>query len=158
VSGPVFMFSAPGPIFGGTDGIDFCVHVLRSWTRFRRYRRRRISFSCFALSEPFTTVPTPSGLVVMFFCFGLIFGGTKGVVYHFHVLRSRTRFRRYRRRRDPFSCFALLDSFSAGPRASCPVFMSCSPGPVFGDTDGIGFRFHVLRNRTHCRRYRGCRV
>jgi Plant mobile domain len=38
----------------------------------------------------------------------------------FHVLRAPTHFRRYRGRQVPFSCFALLDSFSAVPRASGP--------------------------------------
>jgi hypothetical protein len=49
----------------------------------------------------------------------------------FHVLRSGTRFRRYRGRRVPFSCLALPDSFSAVPRASAPVLMYCAPKIVY---------------------------
>jgi hypothetical protein len=89
---------------------------------------------------------------------GHIFGGAKGVESRFHVLRSLTRFRWYRGRRSPFSCFACPNSFSAEPRASAPVFMFCVTGLVFGDTEGVGSRFHDLRARTHFRRYRGHRV
>jgi hypothetical protein len=78
----------------------------------------------------------------------LFFGGTKGVKTLFYILHSRTYFRQYRRRRVPFSCFALPDSFSAVPRASSPVFMFCSPGFVFGGTRGDESRFHVLRSET----------
>jgi hypothetical protein len=46
--GPVLMFCALGLIFGGTKGVGYLFHVLRSRTRFRRYRGRRVSFSCFA--------------------------------------------------------------------------------------------------------------
>jgi hypothetical protein len=34
-------------------------------------------------------------------------------------------------------------------------FMFCAPGLIFGGTEGVGSRFHVLRARTHFRRYRG---
>jgi hypothetical protein len=76
----------------------------------------------------------------------------------FHVLRARSRFQRYRGRWVPFSCFALPDSFSAVPKASCAVLMYCRSGLVFGGTEGVGSRFHVLRAQTHFRRYRGCRL
>jgi hypothetical protein len=33
--------------------------------------------------------------------------------------------------------------------------MSCAPGLIFGATEGVGSRFHVLRARTSFRRYRG---
>jgi hypothetical protein len=36
--------------------------------------------------------------------------------------------------------------------------MFCTPGLIFGATEGVGSRFHVLRIRTHFRRYRGRRV
>jgi hypothetical protein len=36
--------------------------------------------------------------------------------------------------------------------------MFCATGLVFGGTEGVGSRFHVLRVRTHFRRYRGRRV
>jgi hypothetical protein len=73
----------------------------------------------------------------------------------FQVLRARTRFRRYRQCRVPFSCFALPDMFSAVQRASSPVFMLCAPGLIFYGTEGVGFRFLVLRARTRFRWYRG---
>jgi ABC-type sulfate transport system permease subunit len=74
----------------------------------------------------------------MFCATGLNFGGTDGVDSQFHVKRSRTHFGWYRGRRVPFSCFALPDSFSAVPRASCLVFMFCAPGPVFSGTEAPG--------------------
>jgi hypothetical protein len=85
----------------------------------------------------------------------LIFGGTVGVESLFHVLRSQTHFRQYRGRRVSFSCFALPYSFSAVPRASCPVFMFCAPGLVFDDRGGVGSCFSCFASRTHFRRYRG---
>jgi hypothetical protein len=94
----------------------------------------------------------------MFCALVLIFSGTEGIGSRLHVLRSRTHFRRYCGRRVPFSCFAPSYSFSAVPRASVPVFMFCAPGLIFGDTVGVGFRFHVMRAQNHFRRYRGRRV
>jgi hypothetical protein len=102
----VFMFSASGHIFGGTEGVGSLFHVLRSRTRFRQYRGRRVPFSRFALPDSFSAVPRASGPFFMFCAPGLVFDGTEGVGSLFHVLRSRTRFRRYRVRRVPFSCFA----------------------------------------------------
>jgi hypothetical protein len=131
-SGPVFMFTAPGHVFGSNDGVGSCFHVFRSQTYFRRYRGRRV----------------------------LIFGGVGGVGSRFNVLRARYHFRRYRVRRVPFSCcarthfrryrwrqvlftcFALCDSFSAVPRASGPVFMFCAPGLIFDGAKGVGSHFH----------------
>jgi hypothetical protein len=153
-SGSVFMFFSPGPVFGGTDGVGYRFYVLRSRTRFRRYRGRRVPFSCFAFPDSFSAVPRAPGAVFMFFSLGHGFSGTEGVGSRFHVLRSRTRFRRYRRRPIPFSCFALPDPFSMVPTASGPVFMFYAPGPVFDGTEGVGSRFHVLRSRTRFRRYR----
>jgi hypothetical protein len=94
----------------------------------------------------------------MFCALGLFFGGTEGVGSHFHVLRARTRFRRYRGRHVPFSYFALPKSFPAVPRTSGAVFMFCAPGLIFGGTEGVGSRFHVLRSRTRFRWYRWLRV
>jgi hypothetical protein len=82
----------------------------------------------------------------MFYALGLILGGIEG---------DGSRFRRYRGRRVPFSCFALLDSFSAVPRASSLIFMFCAPGHVFGGAEGVGFRFRVLLSRTRFLRFRG---
>jgi hypothetical protein len=108
---PVFMFCPPVLVFGGAEGVGFRINVLHARTRFRRYRGRRVPFSCFALPDSFSTVPRASGLVSMFYAPGLVFNGTEGVRSRFHVLRSRTRFRRYRGRLVPFSCFALPESF-----------------------------------------------
>jgi hypothetical protein len=215
-SGHVFMFCAPGLVFGGTEGVGSRFHVFRSRTHFRRFRGRRVPFSCFPRPDSFSAVPMVSGPVFMFCAPGLIFGGSEGVgscfnvlrapdsfsavprasgpvfmfcaprlifggtefiLYCFHILRARTRFRRFRGRRFPFSCFALLDSFSTVPRASdlvfmfCapgliskvkrasgPVFMFCSPKLVFGGAECVGFHFHDLRSRNHFQRCRVRRV
>jgi hypothetical protein len=156
--GPGFMFFAPGLVFDGAKCVGSRFHVLRARTRFRRYRGRRVLFSCFALPDSFSTVPRASGIVTMFCAPGQVFDGTEGVRSCFQVLLSRTRFRRYRGRRVPFSCFALPDSFSAVPRASGPVFMFCALGLVFDDTEGVVILFHVLRSWTQFWRYRGRRV
>jgi hypothetical protein len=155
VSGPVFMFCAPELIYGGTNGVGSLFHVLNSWSRFRRYRVRRVPFSRFARSDSFSAVPGASGLIYLFCSPGLVFGGTKGVPSRFHVIRSRTCFRRYEGRRVPFSCFSLPDSFSTVPRASGPVFTFCVPGLVFG---GNGSRFLILCALTRFRLFQGCRV
>jgi hypothetical protein len=171
------MFCAPGLVFGGTEGIRSRFHVLRDRTSFRRYRGRRVPFSYFALWDKFLAVPRASGPVIKFRASGLLSGGTEGVSSRFHVLRTRTRFLRYRELWVPFSYFALLNSFSAVPRASgpvfkfcppevilavsrasVPVFMFCAPDLIFGGTEGVRSRFYVLRARTHFRRYRGRRV
>jgi hypothetical protein len=171
------MFCAPRIVFGGAECVGFRFHVFRSQTRFRRYRRRRVPFSCFALPNSFSAIPRASGPVFMFCALGLIFGGTEGVVsrFHalrsrnhfrryrgrqvpFHALRSRTRFRRYQGRRVPFSCFPLSESFSVVLRVSGPFFMFCDPGLILCGTESVGFLFHVLYFRTHFRRYRGRRV
>jgi hypothetical protein len=126
-SGPVFMFCAPGLVFGGTEGVESRFPVLGSRTCFRRCRVSWVPFSCFARPYCFSTVPGASGPVFMFCAPGLIFGFTEGVGSRFHDLRSQTPFRRYRGRQVRFSCFARPDSFSAFPRASGPVFMFCAP-------------------------------
>jgi hypothetical protein len=83
----------------------------------------------------------------MFCAAGIVFGVRDANGSRFHVLRSRTRFRRYEGRQVPFSCIARLDSFSALPRALGLVYMICAPGIVFGCTEGVGSRFHVFRVR-----------
>jgi hypothetical protein len=85
------------------------------------------------------------GSLFMFCTPRVVFGGTKGVWSHFHILRARTHFRQYRGRRVPFSCFARPDSISTVPRASGYVFLFCALGLVFGDFEGVGSRFYVLR-------------
>jgi hypothetical protein len=149
------MFCAPELIFGGTEGVGSCFHFLRARTCSRRYRGRRVPFKYFTFLDSFSTVTSASGPFFLFCAPGLILGGTECIVSRFHVLRSRTHFRRYRGRHVPFSCFARPDTLSAVPRASGPVFMFCAPGLVFDGTEGVGSRFHVFRSRT---RFRRCRV
>jgi hypothetical protein len=157
-SGPIIMFCSPRLIFGGSEGLRSRFHVFLYRTYFGGYRGRRVPFSFFALLESFSEVPSASGPVLMFCTPGHVFGGTEGVGSRLYVLRSRTRSRRYRGRRVPFSCFALPKSFSEVPSASGPVFMFCAPELVFGETEGAGSNFHVLRSRTRFQRYRGRRV
>jgi hypothetical protein len=118
---------APGLVLGGTEGVRSSFHVLRSLTHFRRNRGRRVRFSCFAFPDTFSAVPRAPGSVFMFYARGLVLGCTEGVESRLHILRSRTRFRRYRGRRVPFSCFTFPDSFLTVPRAPVPVFMFCAP-------------------------------
>jgi hypothetical protein len=157
-SGPVIIFCAPGHVIGSSEGVGSCFLFLRTRTRFRRFRGRRVPFSCFALRDTFSAVSRASCPVFMFCAPGLVFGSTEGVRSRFHVVRSRTRFRRYRGRRLSISCFARPNSFSAVPTTSALVFMFCAPGHVFGGAVGVGSRFHVLRSRTRFRRFRGCWV
>jgi hypothetical protein len=174
---PVLIFYAPELVFGGTEGVPSRFHVVRSLTCFRRYRGRRVPFSCFALPDSYLAAPRASGLVFTFCAIRLVFGSTRGVGSRFLILRARTRFRMFRGRRVPFSCFACPGSFSAVPNASGPVFEFCAPELLFDGTEGvgccfhvlrarnrfrrtegIGSRFYVLRSRTRFRRYRGHRV
>jgi hypothetical protein len=164
-SGPIFMFCAPEVVFGGTEGVRSRFNVLRARTHIRRYRGRWVPFSCFALLDLFSVVPKASGPVLMYCGSGLVFSCTEGVGPRFHVFRARTRFRRYRGRRVPFSCFLCPDSLSAVSRTSSPVFLFCTPTLIFSGTEGVGScfyvlraRFHVLYTRTHFRRYRGSGV
>jgi hypothetical protein len=143
-------------VFGCTKCVGSRFLFFCSRTRFRRYLVHRVPFSCFARPDSFSAVSSASGLVFMFCVLEIIFDGTEGVGSRFHVLCSRTRFRRYRGGRVlfscfrsrtrfrpcqvcqvPFSCFARPDSFSTVPRASGPVFMYCAPGLIFGGTEGV---------------------
>jgi hypothetical protein len=151
-SGLVFMFCVPGLIFGGNEGDGCRFHVLRARTRFRRYRGRRVPFEYFARPDSFWTVPRASGPVFMLCAPVRVFGGNKGDGSRFHVMLARTRFRPYRGRRVSFSCYAHPYSFLVVARASGPFLMFYAPGLVFGGTEGVGYRFHVLRARTHFRR------
>jgi hypothetical protein len=116
--GVVFMFFAPGLVLGGTEGIRSRFHVLRSqnhlrrfdgvgsrfnvlrsWTHLGQYRGRQFLFSCFVLPDSFWALPRAPGLVFMFCAPELVLGRTEVVGSRFHVLLSRTHFRRYRGRR-----------------------------------------------------------
>jgi hypothetical protein len=88
-----------------------------------------------------------SGLIFIVCGLGIFLGGTEGVGSRFHVLRSRTHFRRYQGRRVRFSCFVLPESFWAVSAASSPVFMFYAHGLVWGCTEGARPHFHVLRSR-----------
>jgi hypothetical protein len=88
----------------------------------------------------------------MFCAPGPNLGGTEGAEFSFHLSRSWTHFCRCRGHRVSFSCFALLDSFSAVPRASGPVFMFCAPKP-----SGSKSNFDVPFSRTSFQQYRGRR-
>jgi hypothetical protein len=148
----------PDSFFGGTEGVGSHSNVLRSRNRFRRYQGRWDPFSCFALPDSFSAVLRASGPIFMFCAPEIVSGGAKCVGSRFHVFRSRTHFRRYRRRRFPLSCFALPNSFSLVPRASGPSFMFCASELIFGGTEGDWSRFLVLRSRNHFWRYRGRQV
>jgi hypothetical protein len=155
VSGPVFVFCAPVPVFSGTEGVK----------------------SCFTLPDLFWAVQRASGSVFMFCAPGPVFGGTERVGSRFSVLRSLTCLRRYGGRRVLPSCFALPDPFWAAPRAPRliflfsapepifggtegvgPVFMFCAPGTIFGGTECAASRFHVLRSQTYFGRHRGRQI
>jgi hypothetical protein len=167
-SGPVFMFCAPGLVFGGTDGVGSRFLILGARTHFRRYRGRRVPFLMFCphglvfdVTEgvrssflflrsqtrfrryrgcwvSFSAVTRASGPIFIFCP-----PGHEGVGSRFHILRFRTQFRRYRVCRVSFSYFGRSNSFSAVPRASGPVFMFCALELVFGGTKGVGSLFHV---------------
>jgi len=133
---PVFTSCAPGRIVGVPERVGSRFHVLRSGTRFRPHRARRV---------PFRVA-------------GRFFGVSELVGSCFHVLCSGMNFRRHRTRRVPFSGFALRDTFSESPCASGPVFTFSAPGRIFGVNERVGSRFHVLRSGTCFRRHRARRV
>jgi hypothetical protein len=131
------MICAPGLVFDGRESDGSRFNILCANTSFWRYR----------------------GFCVLMFCTPLhVFDSKEGVRSCFDVLRSRNHFSRYRGRRVPFSCLALPDSFLAVPRASGPTFLFCTLGLVFGGTEGVRSRFHVLRSPTRFSWYREHRV
>jgi hypothetical protein len=154
VPGPVFMFYAPGVVSRGTEGVGSHFH-LTPRARFRWHGGRRVPFSCFALPDSFSAMPSTSGHIFKFCAPELIFDGPEGDGYRFHVLRAGTSFRRYRGCLVLFSCFACPDSFSAVPRVSGSVFMFYAPGVISRGSEGVGSRFHVLHSWTHFRRTKG---
>jgi hypothetical protein len=185
VPSPVIMFCTTRLIFGGIEGIGSYFNVLRARTHFRLYQGCRVSFSCFVPPDSFSAVPRASVPIFMFCAPGLVSHGTEGVGSRFQVLRSQTHFQPYRGRRHlfslpglvshgtegvgsrfrqhrglsvPFSCFALPDLFLAERMASGLVFIFTAPRLFFNGTESAGSRFHVLRSRTHFRRYRGRQV
>jgi hypothetical protein len=121
---------------------------LRARTRFRRYRGRRVPFSCFVLPDLFSVVSSASGPIFNF-------GGTKGVGSRFHVLRARTFFRRYR---GVGSHFLVLRSWTRFRRYRGRRVPFYTPGLVFDGNGGVRSRFLVLCARTRFWRYRGSHV
>jgi hypothetical protein len=154
---PAFMFCPPARIFGGAKCVGSHFHILRAQTHFRRYRGRRVPFSCFALPDMFLAVWRVLGPVFMFCAPEHVFIGSEGVRSPFSSF-ALPHLGRYRGCQVPFSCFALLDSFLAVPWASGPIFMFYVPGLIFGGIKGVESRFHVLCSRTYFVRYRGRRV
>jgi hypothetical protein len=57
----------PGLVFDGIEGVGSTFHILRSLTHFWRYRGHRAHFSCFALSDSFSSVPRASDPLFMFY-------------------------------------------------------------------------------------------
>jgi hypothetical protein len=113
----------------------------------------------------------------MFYAPKLIFGGTEGARSIFMSCDSGLFFGGTEVVGSNFLVFAVPYPFSAVPRASGLIFMFCTLGRVFGDTDargpnfmfyapefvfgdteGAGCRFFVLRCWTHFWRYREHRV
>jgi hypothetical protein len=92
--GSVFMLCATGLVFGCDDGSESRFHVLPSRTHFHRDRGHRVPFACSAISDIFSVVPRASGSAFKFCPPELVLGGTEGVRYNFHILHSRTHFRR----------------------------------------------------------------
>jgi hypothetical protein len=93
-SGPVFMFCEPGHVFGGPVGDGSRFHVLHVGTCFWRYRKHHVPFSYFALPDTVSAITRASAPIFMFCAPGLVFCGTEGVGSRFHVLCSRSHFRR----------------------------------------------------------------
>jgi hypothetical protein len=152
----IFIFHDLELVWGNTKGARSRFHVLRSSTRFRRYRGCLVPFAYFALPGSFSAVSRASSSVFMF-C-ASVFDGTEGVISLFLILRSQTCFWRYRGRQISFSCFTLLDSIWALLSTSYPFFMFCAPVLVFDDTEGVRSRFHVLRSQTRLRRFQRRRL
>jgi hypothetical protein len=94
-SNPVFLFCSPGLLFADIEGVGSPFYFLRSVTSFRRNRGLRLPFSFFTRPNSFSAVPMASGPVFMLYATEHNFDGSEGIRSRFHVLRSRTRFRRY---------------------------------------------------------------
>jgi hypothetical protein len=159
VSDSIFMFTTPGHVFGGAEGVGSRFHVFSYPDSFLAVRRVLGPVSMFCVrSDSFSAISRASGPVFMFCDPEHVFGSTEGVGFRFHVLRSRTHFRRYRGCIFPFSCFAIPDTFSAVRRATGLDLTFCATRLISGGTEGVDSRFHVLCARICYRRYRGIRV
>jgi hypothetical protein len=132
------MCCAPGLVFDGTEGVGSRFHVLDARTRFRRYRGRRVLFSCFA---PRTGFRRYRGRRVPFSCFAR--------PDSFSAITSAL---------GPVFMFYAPELISVVPKASNPVFLFCAPGLHFSGVECVGSHFPVLRGQTRFRRYQGRRV
>jgi hypothetical protein len=107
---------------------------LRSWTHFHRDRGRRVSFSCFPLTDPFQAKPRVPSPIFWFRAPGLVFGripGASGTIF----------------------MFSAVGLIFGGTRASGPVFTFCTPGLVLGGTECARSHSHVLRSQTRFRQF-----
>jgi hypothetical protein len=94
-SGRVCLICATEPVFDGTEDVGSSFHVLRSRTHFRRYRKCQFQFSYFAPPDERSEVSRSSGPVFMYCAPGPMFGDSERISSSFHLLCSRTHFRRY---------------------------------------------------------------
>jgi hypothetical protein len=133
-TGSVFIFCATGLGFGGTEGVESRLHVLRSRTHFLRYEGRQVPFSCFTIPDSFSTETRVPGPVFLFCAPVVVSHGTEGVRSRFQVLYSRTHFWRYR------------------------GFHDLRVRTHFLRYRGRRLPFHVLCTQTRFRRYRGRRL
>jgi hypothetical protein len=92
---PFSCFALTNWFFDGDECVGSRFHVFRAQTHFRRFGVRQILFSCFSLPDVFLAVQRASGPIFMFCAPGHVFSRTEGVGSRFHVLRARTRFRRF---------------------------------------------------------------
>jgi hypothetical protein len=133
-------------LYVNTQPITSFIHNKIKWGR-------HIQFHCYAFPTRFRRNRGAPGPVFIFCTFRLVFGGTEDIGSSFHVLRYRSRFRRYRGRGVQFSCFALSNSFWTVPKASGPIFMFFVLWLILDDTKSVGSNFRILHSITHFWRY-----
>jgi hypothetical protein len=98
-----FMFFSPGLVFGGTEGIGSSFSYFPLPNSF--WAVPRAPALIFMFCAPRLIFRGTEGPVFMFYAPGLVLGGTEGVGSNFNVLLSLFEFGRYRR-----SCFHVLRS------------------------------------------------
>jgi hypothetical protein len=87
-SGLVFIFCAPSPVSGGTEGAESNFHVLCSQTHFGLCRGRRVQLPCFAFPDSFSAESRAPGPIFKFCASGVVFDGIGSFRSRFHVLCS----------------------------------------------------------------------
>jgi hypothetical protein len=90
-------------------------------------------------------IPRARGPIIIFTLPGLVFGDIEGAGSSFHVLCSRTHFRRYRKGQAQFSYFVL--PFSMVLRVSSPVSMFYTPKFISNETEGRSPDFMLYARR-----------